>query len=342
MYTITDVQIYAKPMEAAAMSEAALRFSKCKKLKHLAALLEIPKSELKALVRSPPQYSAFRIPKSDGSSRLIEAPQESLKKVQQKLNFYLQAFYFGIRPAAAYGGLLSVINDFPVRILSNARRHLHRQWFFNLDLEDFYHQIPKAKVVEILRGTIGISDKLANQMAGLCSFKNRLPMGAPTSCILANYACLDMDKALQLLADRNNLRYTRYIDDLTFSSKKQLSDALIEVIRTAITQCGFVINENKVSIKHLNDTPEITGLMILPNKIDISNDYIKVLRQDITFYRRMTKAGERITKVFQARTLSLYRQHLQGKINFVGFVRSKADATYRQLKKNMTVVVAHG
>lgn len=87
---------------------------------------------------------------------------------------------------------------------------------------------------------------------------------------------------------------------------------------------------------------QLAGLMILPNKIDIADGYIKVLKQDITFYRRMAKAGERITKVFQARTLNLYRQHLQGKINFVGFVRSKADATYRQLKKNMTVVVANG
>ena len=59
----------------------------------------------------------------------------------------------------------------------------------------------------------------------------------------------------------------------------------------------------------------------------------------ITLYKRMVKAGERISQVFQARTLSLYRQHLQGKINFVGFVRGKGNDVYKQLWKNMRVVV---
>lgn len=79
--------------------------------------------------------------------------------------------------------------------------------------------------------------------------------------------------------------------------------------------------------------------MILPNKVDIAESYIKELKQDITLYKRMVKAGDRISQVFQARTLSLYRQHLQGKINFVGFVRGKGCEVYKQLWKNMRVVV---
>jgi RNA-directed DNA polymerase len=341
MYAITNTEIWQKPTANTAITAAALDFSYCRKLKHLAAILEMPKSELKAAVKAPLSYQAFRLPKPDGGVRLIEAPSEALKKIQHRLNFFLQAYYHGIRPKAAYGGLMSATDDREVRnILTNAKQHVKRQWVMNMDLEDFYHQIPQAKIVEILRGTMGISEKVAQKIARLCCFKNRLPMGAPTSCILANFACLDLDKTLETLADRYNLRYTRYIDDLTFSAKHPIPQTVIESIRTAITQCGFAINEKKYSLKHLNDVPEVTGLMLLPNKVDIADSYIKDLKQDITLYKRMVKAGERISQVFQARTLSLYRQHLQGKINFVGFVRGRADIGFLQLKKNMKVMVA--
>jgi RNA-directed DNA polymerase len=340
MYAISHTEIYQKPTQATVLTAAAMDFSYCRKLKHLALLLEIPKEDLKAMIAKPPQYKAFQLPKPDGGVRLIEAPSEELKKVQQKLNFFLQSFYHNIRPAAAYGGLMSAENDESTRnILSNARRHLNRQWIMNMDLEDFYHQVPMSKVYEILRGVVGMSEKLALKVARLCCFKNRLPMGAPTSCILANYACLDLDKALQTIADQHHLRYTRYIDDLTFSAKHPIPDTLVAKIRTVITDCGFTINDNKFSLKHLNDTPEVTGLMLLPNKVDIADSYIKELKQDITLYKRMVKAGERISQVFQARTLSLYRQHLQGKINFVGFVRGRGDVVYKQLWKNMRVVI---
>lgn len=231
-------------------------------------------------------------------------------------------------------------NDLPVRnILSNARRHLNRQWILNLDLTDFYHQISMQKVVDILRGVIGMSEKTAQAVARLCCFKNRLPMGAPTSCILANFACFDLDKALQAIADKHNLRYTRFIDDMTFSSNQEMSEHVIDKLREAILQSGFKMNEHKMWQKHLANSPEVTGLLLLPGKIDVATTYINDLKKDIDLYRQMIKAGERIKQVFHDRNLWHFRQHLQGKINFVGMVRGKMDAAFRKLRRRMTVVV---
>lgn len=342
MYATSPHQIWAKPIDVTELTAAAFRFAQCTKLKHLAELLEIPKGDLKTLVKAPPQYKAFSIPKADGGKRLIEEPNESLKKIQQSLNWYLQAYYHGIRPMSVYGGVATADNDLPVRnILSNARRHLNRQWVLNMDLTDFYHQIPMQKIVEILRGVVGMSDKTVTSMAKLCCFKNRLPMGAPTSCILANFACLELDKALQAIADRHQLRYTRFIDDMTFSSNQEISEQILAKIQEAIEQCGFHVNQHKVWQKHLANSPEVTGLILLPGKVDVAPHYISDLKKDIDLYRQMVKAGDRLKQVFHDRNLWHFRQHLQGKVNFVGFVRGKIDATFRQLRKRMVVTVAN-
>ena len=340
MYALSPHQIWAKPVEVTTLTAAAFRLTQCTKLKHLAELLNVPKADLKAILKAPPQYQAFHIPKNDGSKRLIEAPNDNLKKIQQTLNHYLQAYYHGIRPMSVYGGVAAADNDLPVRnILSNARRHLNRQWVLNMDITDFYHHISLKKVSDILRGPVGLNEKTADAIARLCCFKNRLPMGAPTSCILANFACLDLDKALQSIADKHNIRYTRFIDDMTFSSNQEISELIIDKLRTAINQCGFPVNEHKIWQKHLANSPEVTGLILQSGKVDVAPSYITDLKKDIDLYRLMVKANDRIKQVFHVRNMSHFRQHLQGKVNFIGFVRGKMDAGFRQLRKRMVVVV---
>ena len=44
-----------------------------------------------------------------------------------------------------------------------------------------------------------------------------LPQGAPTSPMLTNIVCQDMDKQLQELAAKHFATFTRYADDITFS-----------------------------------------------------------------------------------------------------------------------------
>ncbi len=339
MYAISPHQIWSKPLEATELTAAAFRLTQCTKLKHLAELLNMPKDDLKAIIKAPPQYQAFNLPKADGGKRLIEAPNDRLKKIQQTLNHAFQAYYHGIRPMSVYGGVAAADNDLPVRnILSNARRHLNRQWILNLDLTDFYHQVPMQKIEDLLRGVIGMGEKTATAIARLCCFKNRLPMGAPTSCILANFACLDLDKALQAVANKHNLRYTRFIDDMTFSSNQEIPESVIDKLRAAINQSGFHMNEHKMWQKHLANSPEVTGLILLPGKVDIAPAYITDLKKDIDLYRQMVKAGDRLKQIFHDRNLWHFRQHLQGKVNFVGMVRGKMDATFRQLRKRMMVV----
>ena len=66
--------------------------------------------------------------------------------------------------------------------------------------------------------TYNLKDNIANILARFLTINDALPLGLPSSPLIANLICLDLDEALQGLADKHLARYTRYADDITISS----------------------------------------------------------------------------------------------------------------------------
>lgn len=152
----------------------------------LCRMLEEDPLELTALSLNP-AYESFYVAKRNGEQRLIEDPNPSLKSVQRKLNEALQAVYHFYRSDAAYGFLTACSDDEPWQhrnIVSNARQHLAQPWMLNMDVEDFFHYVPAEKVAWIfLSPPFRFDSELAALLMRLCVYKERLPMGAPTSPI---------------------------------------------------------------------------------------------------------------------------------------------------------------
>ena len=100
-----------------------------------------------------PRYKVFRVPKKNGTFRLIEDPDDALQTVQDTLNDYLQAVYWQQRSPAAYGFLINPQgDDQPRHIETNAARHLGKSWLLNCDLLDFFHQVTRERVERLFRG----------------------------------------------------------------------------------------------------------------------------------------------------------------------------------------------
>jgi hypothetical protein len=211
-------------------------------------------------------------------------------------------------------------------ILTNAQAHIGRAVLINLDLADFFPSIHLVRVRSVFV-RLGYSGAVATLLALLCTECPRrevrydgktyfvatgargLPQGACTSPALANQVAGRLDRRLAGLARKLNLAYTRYADDLTFSSAEPITQRigyLMARVRHIARDEGFTVNENKSRVLKRNTAQIVTGLVV--------NDKPTLRRREI---RRLRAILHRAAKE------GLDRQNRAGHPHFVAQLRGK-------------------
>lgn len=291
-------------------------------------------------------YTSFTIPKKSGARRVITAPVSPLKLIQKKLNQVLQAVY---EPRAAVHGFL------PNRsIVSNARPHSGQLWVLNVDLEDFFPSIHFGRVRGLFRAwPYSLPDRVALVLARICCYRSQLPQGAPTSPIVSNMICAQLDTQLLRLAQRFRCIYTRYADDISIStSMSEFPSALARMqpypktpevvvgkaMRAVIERNSFQVNERKVRMRHRDRRQEVTGLTVnrFPN---VRKPFVRQLRAMLhawekyglkdaeteyrTRYFRKCRANDKWEPSF--------RRAVEGKLAFLEMVRGRGNSTFARL-----------
>lgn len=294
-----------------------------KTLGEAADLLSTSRIQL-VLTGENPLYYHFSIPKSSGQLRHIEAPSEDLKKVQRRLNEYLQAYYFLHQHSSAHGYIQRVYGS-KIRksILTNAEAHIHNEYLVNMDFSDFFHLIKSKDIFDILRSTSFRMDKqTAHTIAKVCTYKGRLPMGAPTSPVLSNIYCLQLDAELSDWASKKGITYTRYVDDMSFSSAAPIAETDIAEIEAIVTKHGLVVNPSKTKVYGKDSLKVVTGL-VLNETVDLPTAYYDHLAADI---RRLASIIEvqYITGIADSQNMvRAYKKEIAGKINFIAMIEGK-------------------
>lgn len=240
------------------------------------------------------RYSFFEIPKKSGGSRPINAPCGNLKWFQICLNELFKAIYTPSPYAMGFTVGRSIVD--------NALRHTNQNYVFNIDLKDFFPSISQARVWKRLQlAPFNFNAKIASIIAGLCSILEKhyvdgecseccyvLPQGAPTSPLLTNAICDTLDRRLHGLAKRFGLHYSRYADDITFSSMHNVyqpgSDFRQELERI-ISEQHFTINDKKTRLCHCSKRQEVTGLTV-GTKINVSRRYVKDIRAILHIWKK--------------------------------------------------------
>ena len=180
-------------------------------------------------------------------------------------------------------------------IVSNANKHRRKRYVFNVDLQDFFETINFGRV----RGFF-ISDKnfaldpaVATVLAQIACHNNVLPQGSPCSPVISNLIGHVLDVALVKLASVSSCTYSRYADDLTFSTNERIFPASIakreanppdkweagDQLRAIVTRAGFTINQNKTRMQYRNSRQEVTGLVV-NSKVNIRSDYRRSVRSN--------------------------------------------------------------
>ncbi|MFA5060497.1 MAG: TIR domain-containing protein [Candidatus Omnitrophota bacterium] len=319
----------------------------------LANLLEIPYAHLTYYlygIKEERKYTQIQIPKRRSGSRTISIPSDGLKIIQGKLNQIFQAVYVPRFCVFSYikGG----------DIVKNARKHSGRKYVFKIDLENFFPSINFWRVRGMFKANpYSKNDEISTALAKLCCLKDELPQGAPTSPIISNMICRKMDSELIGLARENRCDYTRYADDLVFSTSLRNFPVDIAVVKSGevfpgeelvnvITGNFFKINLNKVRLQTANRRQIVTGL--------VTNKIVNVKRNYLNQIRAMIHAWDKFgfneaEKVFQDKfdkyravfkALPSFRWVVGGKIEFVGFVRGRESKVYRLLKYQFRKLIA--
>jgi RNA-directed DNA polymerase len=242
--------------------------------RELSNLLNLTPLHVEKVINNP-SYTEFKLPKKKGKPRLICKPNDELMKIQRRLNLYFQAIYEFHIPYCVHG-FVPKSDKANRSIVTNAKSHIGKKSILVIDLKDYFTSI-RAKRVKNLLSSWGINDEIATCLALLCTYKGTLPMGAPTSPILANLCSYELDLKLRRFCEQNQLTYSRYADDLTFSSNENISDKLIQSLIQVIRENGFDINYKKLRRIGSHKKQKITGI-IVNQKLSVERKLKKKIR----------------------------------------------------------------
>lgn len=303
------------------------------KISALACLLQTSQVELYRLRFEKP-YSLFEVKKNAGKSRLIESPQMELKKALHQLNGYLQCAYFFNRTKSAYGFVQQPRNAANKRnIVTNARRHCGKPYLLCIDLEDFFHQVSRLKVIKIFtQPPFRFPFELSNFLSELVTYKNRLPMGSPTSPSLSNFATIDLDIALETLCAEQKITYTRYVDDLSFSSNNSIGSDFFYNIQELLARHGFRMNTNKIKWMGTQDEKMVTGL-VLAEKPEPPTSFLEDLDKNIKRLKHVLEFSAVSHQSASPEWIYKFRQHLLGKLRFLQMVYGYQHETYKKMNR---------
>lgn len=297
-----------------------------KTVEDVARLLKVDRKKL-LLMSESPLYYHFSLPKKSGGMRDIEAPDSALKKIQRKLNTYLQAYYFLHQREAAYGYIPKVYGSkIDKSIRTNAEQHLGNSNVVNIDFSDFFHRISQGQVLQIFT-QMGLESFASHVLSKICTYKGRLPMGAPTSPALSNIYCMQLDDDLMAWAKKHTVRYTRYVDDMSFSSDTPIGTHLLHEIQDIVERHNLLINTTKTRIYGKNDTKVVTGL-VLNETVDLPDGYYDSIQVDLNRLRAVIET-QIITGALGNQTMiRAYKKEVAGKINFIAMIEGYESPHY--------------
>jgi RNA-directed DNA polymerase len=158
--------------------------------------------------------------------------------------------------------------------ITNATLHLGNKFKFTTDIKGFFPSVTPVQVYKSF-SSHGIKPEIARVLTLLTTFKGVLPQGAPSSSHVANLAFLPIDEIIYNYCITNDLTYSRFIDDITISSKKDFKNQTLIII-SIMDKAGFKISSRKTHYAHIVD---ITGIETGNNGLKPNKKFFKRLEE---------------------------------------------------------------
>jgi len=258
-------------------------------------------------------YKILKLPKKNGGTRIIFCPSKEMKAVQA---WILRNILDGIKVTENATGFRKGLN-----VLYNAECHRDNRYFLCLDIEDFFPSISYAKVYTIFK-SLGYNSHVSHIFSSLCTCQGKLPQGAVSSPALSNIICIRLDHRITGYVGKRNVTYTRYADDMVFSSMSPsrlvgIHKCVVRILRDE----GFEPNESKTRFLGPRRQRKVTGLVISDESLGVGRKRKRILRASI---HRLLAAG------LSTEETEKLRWHLRG---WFAYMKSVDPKGLEQLKK---------
>lgn len=315
-------------------------------LNHLSVRTDVPYLYLRGIVnRSDHEaYRKFSIRKRSGGRRFIHVPAPGLGIVQRWMNTHILRKVPPHQCSYAFSPGSSII--------ACASRHCGARWLIKMDITGFFESISEIQVYRVFLG-LGYQPLVAFELArlttiGPADFSPRhndrawkvlkdnesiptyseavlgyLPQGAPSSPMLSNLVMKNLDQEILSAAKDSGLTYTRYSDDLTFSTRRrdfrrQDASALIHDVQKIISPVGFRPQHRKTKVVSPGSRKIVLGLLVDEKQPRLRKEFKDNLRQHMYFLEKRGPAEHAKARNFH--TLWGMKCHLRGLIDFAKMV----------------------
>lgn len=274
---------------------------------HLSGLVGYKTSYLnRAIVFTNFFYRVFKIKKSTTGFRSISEPLPSLKEIQ---SWILENILYQI-PSSKFAKAYIP----GVSLKQNLVFHRNQAQVLKLDIKDFFGNIRRPRIEAIFRHE-GYSYNVSNMLSKLCTLHECLPQGAPTSAYLSNLVMRKFDESVSEICLNNEIRYSRYADDLTFSGEFN-SDFIIDLVKQELKELSLELNVAKTRLMKQGQKQTVTGVVV-NSKLQVDRVKRKNIRQEI-YYIKKSGLNDHLKR--RKITKANYISHLLGKILFVLFI----------------------
>lgn len=297
-----------------------------------------PKSLSYVIYKMPVRYTTFTVPKRSGGVRNISAPCPELKLLQRRLSDGLQSCWDEINKKKNVKNPVSHGFRRDASIVTNASVHRGRRFIFNVDIKDFFDSINFGRVYGffVKNKDFALTETVAKTLAAIACHDGKLPQGSPCSPVISNLIGQILDIRLVQLARRHGCNYSRYADDLTFSTNERVFPSAIAMADTdhswapgaaltrIIAKSGFQLNPKKTRMQYCDSRQEVTGLVV-NRRINTRPEYRRLARA--MTHRLLTTGKFQVTEMRKNALGALMPtkvdgsiRHLQGMFGFIDWI----------------------
>ncbi|MBD7911976.1 reverse transcriptase domain-containing protein [Clostridium cibarium] len=240
-------------------------------LQRMSSELRLDPDFIMSTVNSTKKYRIYK-----KGSKFIYNSSGELKTLQYWLNSKIFSILEYSKFTAAYQKGCS--------IKKNASIHSKSNYILHTDIENFFNNITEYHINILLEeiNQLGKSDK--ELIKKIILYKGHLVIGSVSAPHISNCVMYKFDIELyDTIINNTNMKYTRYADDITISSKEYITHDVIKKVEALLVKYKFSINNNKTYFSSRATRRRVTGITIdnSTNELSLGHKKYKFIKKEI-------------------------------------------------------------